>query len=111
MHVRLVESAIGKTLGQITTRIEQRLTGERARSGFRNALLRRGLAPSDDTNAGPRVTCAGVDGYAVIDGFPRLRRSDVALGIAEATYQVEARALVAFTVDAATVLDTFGGRA
>ncbi|MDE3775442.1 PD-(D/E)XK motif protein [Sinorhizobium meliloti] len=108
-HVRLVESVAGETLGQITARIEQRLNGERARSGFRNALLRRGLAPGGDTNAGPRVACAGIDCYAVNDGFPRVRRRDVALGIAEATYQVEVRALVGFAVNAVVVLDAFGG--
>ncbi|MBX5210787.1 PD-(D/E)XK motif protein [Rhizobium sp. NZLR11] len=108
-HVRLVESVSGDTLGQITTLIEQRLNGERARSAFRNALLRRGLLPGGDANAGPRVACAGIDGYAVSDGFPRLLRNDVSLGIAEATYQVEVRALAGFAVDMATVLDTFGG--
>ncbi|OOO33493.1 UNVERIFIED_ORG: hypothetical protein BTE55_09500 [Rhizobium sophorae] len=108
-HVRLVESVAGETLDQITARIEQRLNGERARGAFRNALLRRGLAPGGDTNSGPRVARAGIDCYAVNDGFPRLRRSDVALGIAEAAYQVEVRALVSFAVDAAAVLDTFGG--
>lgn len=110
-HVRLVDSVAGSTLGEIAGRIEQRLTGERARSAFRNALLRRGLLPGADIEAGPRVNCAGIDGYTVSNGFPRLLRSDVSLGIAEATYQVEVRALVGFAVDIATVLDMFGGTA
>ncbi|TWB45552.1 putative PD-(D/E)XK family protein DUF4420 [Rhizobium sp. ERR 922] len=110
-HVRLVDSVAGSTLGEIATRIEQRLNGERARSAFRNALLRRGLLPCGDIEVGPRVTCAGIDAYTVSNGFPRLLRSDVPLGIAEATYQVEVRALVGFAVDIATVLDMFGGTA
>lgn len=108
-HVRLVDSVAGNTLGEIAARIEQRLTGERARSAFGNALLRRGLLPGGDIEAGPRVSCAGMDGYTVSDGFPRLLRSDVSLGIAEATYQVEVRALAGFATDIAMVLDTFGG--
>ncbi|MBY5502338.1 PD-(D/E)XK motif protein [Rhizobium leguminosarum] len=109
LHVRLVESANGETLGQIATRIEQRLNGERARGAFLNALLRRGLAPGADTNVRPRVACVGIDAYAVGDGFPRLQRSDVALGIADATYQVEVRALVGFAVNTEALLHTFGG--
>jgi hypothetical protein len=34
--------------------------------------------------------------FRVTEGFPRLRRADAALGIAEASYEVEVRALAAF---------------
>lgn len=108
-HVRLIETQDGETMAQIAARIEQRLAGERARRLFRNALLRRGLAPSSDPEFGQRVTCAGIDLYQVRDGFPRLRRSDVALGISEATYQVEVRALADFAADTAMVMSMFGG--
>jgi hypothetical protein len=55
--------------------------------------------------------CAGIDFYVVRDGFPRLRRSDVALGICDAAYEVEVRALTRFTTDVAAVLSSFGGTA
>lgn len=109
-HVRLIEAADGETLDQIAARISARLGGERARGAFANALLRRGVPPGGPADAGPRVTCAGVDFYAVGEGFPRLRRSDVALGITEAEYQVEVRALTGFAADADTVLTRFGGK-
>lgn len=107
-HVRLVEASDGETLADIADRIETQLSGERARSAFRNALLRRGLAPGAD-DLGPRVRTAGTDFYAVREGFPRLRRGEVALGIADATYQLEVRALTGFQEDAAAVLSRFGG--
>lgn len=108
-HVQLIEAANGETLDQIAARISARLSGERARGAFANALLRRGVPPCGPADGGPRVGCAGVDFYVVGDGFPRLRRGDVALGIAEAEYQVEVRALTGFAADADTVLARFGG--
>lgn len=108
-HVRLTEAADGETLDQLAARISARLDGERARGAFANALLRRGVPPGVPANAGPRIACAGVDFYAVREGFPRLRRGDVALAIAEADYQIEVRALTGFAADAETVLTRFGG--
>lgn len=108
-HVRLIEAADGETLDHIAARISARLSGERERSAFANALLRRGVPPGGLADAGPRVGCAGVDFYVVRDGFPRLRRRDVALGIADAEYQVEVRALTDFAADAEAVLARFGG--
>lgn len=108
-HVRLIESPDGETLADIVDRIETQLSGERARGAFRNALLRRGLAPGTNDDVGPRVRLAGTDFYSVREGFPRLRRGEVALGIAEATYQLEVRALTEFRADVAEVLSRFGG--
>jgi hypothetical protein len=108
-HVRLIEVPDGETLAEIADRVEARLSGERARGAFRNALLSRGLAPGADADAGLRVQWAGTDFYAVREGFPRLRRSEVALGIAEAAYQLEVRALTAFQAESAEVLSRFGG--
>lgn len=108
-HVRLIEAADGDTLKQIAARIAARLSGEPARGAFANALLRRGVPPGPSPNTAPRVFCAGIDVYAVREGFPRLRRADVALGITEAEYQIELRALRSFTVDADAVLARFRG--
>lgn len=98
-HLRLIEVADGETLAEIAERIEARLGGERARGAFRNALLRRGFAPGPVADVGPRVRLAGTEFYVVRDGFPRLRRGDMALGIVEAEYQVEVRALSGFQAE------------
>jgi hypothetical protein len=107
-HVRLIEAPDGETLADIADRMEAQLCGERARGAFRNALLRRGLAPGADDDLGPRVRMAGTDFYAVREGFPRLRRGEVALGIADATYQLEVRALAGFQADGVAALSRFG---
>lgn len=107
-HVRLVELPDGETLGGIASRIEGKLSGERARGALRNALLRRGLTPGADPEDGPRVRLVGIDFYAVGEEFPRLRRGGVALGIADAAYWIEVRALPAFQADGATVVGRFG---
>lgn len=106
-HLRLVEATNGETLEEIADRIESRLGGERLRGAFRNALLRRGLAPGAVADAGPHVRLAGTEFYAVHEGFPRLRRGDVGLGIVEAEYQIEVRALTGFQVDAAAMFGVF----
>ncbi|NVN10476.1 PD-(D/E)XK motif protein [Nguyenibacter vanlangensis] len=108
VHLRLVEAADGETLGQIGNRIEARLENERSRRIFRNALLQRGVLPDAMPGDGVRVRCIGTEFYAVTDEFPRLRRNDVALGIVEADYQIEVRALSGFQADAAWVFGTFG---
>lgn len=109
-HVRLVEAPDGEALADIADRIETRLSSARERGAFRNALLHRGLAPGTDDDRGLRVRMAGTDFYAVREGFPRLRRGEVSLGIADATYQLEVRALTGFREDAGAVLSRFGGR-
>jgi hypothetical protein len=108
-HLRLVEAAGGETLAEIADRIEARLGGERARGAFRNALLRRGLAPGAVVDAGPQVLLAGTEFYMVREGFPRLRRGDVALGIVDAEYQLEARALSGFQTEGDAVFGAFAG--
>lgn len=108
-HIRLVEARDGETLAHIADRIEARLKGERARRDFRNALLRRGVPPGAISADGLQVRCVNIEYYTVREGFPRLRRGDVALGIVEADYQVEVRALSGFQVDGGVVLSAFGG--
>lgn len=110
-HLRLVEVPDGEMPEEIAARIETRLDGERARGAFRNALLRRGLAPGAVADPGLRVRLAGTEFYAVHEGFPRLRRGDVGLGIVEAEYQIEVRALSGFQADAAAMFGVFGGAA
>jgi len=108
-HVRLVEAADGETLAQIADRIEVRLGGERARRGFRNALLRRGVLPGAVPDDELRVRCIGIDFYAVSEGFPRLCRAEIALGIVEADYQIEVRALSEFHAEEAAVFGALRG--
>jgi hypothetical protein len=107
VHVRLVEQCGGESIIDIADRIEQRLGADRDRREFRNALLRRGLAPGADEPE-PRVRCLGLEAYIVRSGFPCLTRTDVPLGISEAVYDIDVRSLAAFLGHADAAFDAIG---
>lgn len=107
LHVRLIESPNGTTLGNIISDIMMQLE-EASRRTFENALLRRGLMP-DDTAArsSPRVEMRAIDAYHVGEGFPRLDRASVPHAVSEAQYALDIRALSGFLTSAPSVLARF----
>jgi hypothetical protein len=109
-HVRLIERTDGLSVIDAVDRIEARLTGDRDRREFRNALLRRGLAPNADQKE-PRVECVGIEIYVVSNGFPCLTGASIPVGISEVVYDIDVRSLAPFATDADGVLDKVGGSA
>ncbi len=108
LHVRLIESSSGRSMGDIINSLGQLLPEETGRRGFENLLLQRGLLPGDDiARSVPRVRLRTIDAYGVTDGFPRLVRSNLPTAITEATYTLEVRSISAFAVDTATTFDLF----
>ncbi len=108
LHVRLIETPNGRSLGDIIAAVSDLLRDDFNRRSFENALLRRGLLPGDDTaRSTPKVQLRTVDAYSVFDGFPRLIRSALPIAITEVTYTLEVRAISAFSADTAAVLDAF----
>lgn len=108
LHVRLVESPAGRSLRDIIAAVSDALPDDFNRRSFENALLRRGLLPGDETARNtPKIQLRTIDAYTVSDGFPRLIRSGLPIAISEATYTLEVRAVSAFSVDTAAVLDAF----
>jgi hypothetical protein len=107
LHVRLIESPDGTTLGTIVSDIMARLE-EPSRRAFENALLRRGLMP-DDTAArsSPRVEMRAIDAYRVEATFPRLGRRDVSQAITDAQYSLDVRALASFSTPISSTLGQF----
>jgi len=107
LHIRLIESPGGTTLGNIITTIMARLD-ESSRRTFENALLRRGLMPDDSAaRSTPRVEMRSIDAYQVGAAFPRLGRANVPQAVSEAQYALDVRALTAFSTSAASVLEQF----
>lgn len=106
VHVRLAEDPDGETLSGLVGRLERSFQVDRGRRDFRNALLRRGLPPDLDETLPPAFRLAGIDCYRVAPEFPRLRRRDVPAGIADASYELEARSLAGF---AAPLADATAG--
>jgi Putative PD-(D/E)XK family member, (DUF4420) len=110
LHVRLIESPDGATLGTIISDIMARLD-EPARRTFENDLLRRGLMPHDTAaRSGPRVQMRTIEAYRVEDSFPRLERSSVPQAVTDAQYALDLRPLVPFLTPAQAVLEQFQNR-
>jgi hypothetical protein len=107
LHVRLIESASGMTLGTIISGIMSRLE-ERSRRAFENALLRRGLMPDDSAaRSNPRVEIRAIEAYHVQEQFPRLIKSSVPQAVTDAQYSLDLRALASFSTAAPVVLHQF----
>lgn len=110
VHVRLIEAPDGRTLGDLIGDISRSFPDETSRRAFQNALLRRGLMPDDTVvRATPRVQVRSIEAYSVREGFPRLARSSVPSGVAEAVYSLEIRAIAGHAVDSGIVMSNFGG--
>lgn len=107
LHVRLIESPYGTTLGTIISDIMARI-GEPDRRAFENALLRRGLTPQDTSaRSTPRVEVRTIDAYRVPESFPRLARNSVPQAVTEAQYALDLRAVAPFITPTQPVLDQF----
>lgn len=107
LHVRLIESPGGTTLGNIISDIMARLE-EPSRRTLENALLRRGLMPDDSAaRSSPRVEMRAIEAYHVEPSFPRLGRANVPQAVIEAQYALDARALAGFSTPLASALAHF----
>jgi hypothetical protein len=110
LHVRLVETPEGQSLGSLIDEIEQALPGDGARRAFSNALLRRGLMPDDvGARGAPVVEQRNLAAFRVGSTFPRLTRSAVPGAIRDAQYDLELRGVDGHTVDADAVFSAFAG--
>ena len=110
LHVRLVETPGGLSLGGLIDQIEQALPGDGARRAFSNALLRRGLMPDDlGARAAPVVEQRSISAFRVGLAFPRLTRGSVPGAIREAEYHLELRAIEGQAVDVDAVFSAFAG--
>ncbi|MGE3778539.1 MAG: PD-(D/E)XK motif protein [Pirellulaceae bacterium] len=100
VHVRLVETPDGRSLGNVIAAVERALPDESARRAFANALLRRGLMP-DDTAArsAPLIDLRAFSAYAVGERFPKLVRTSVPAAVQDAEYSLELRAIDAYAID------------
>lgn len=110
LHVRLVETPDGRSLGDMIAAIEAMLPDDIARRAFSNALLRRGLMPDDvAARAAPVVALRSVSAFHVGPGFPRLIRSGLPAAVRDAQYDLELRSLDGHAVDSDAVFAAFLG--
>ena len=114
LHVRLIESSTGRSLGDVISAVNNLLPNSGARGVFENMLLSRGLLPVDEAARNdPKVQLRSIDAYTVSEEFPRLIRPMLPLAITEASYTLEVRALSPFGTDCTAAFQCFleGGNA
>jgi hypothetical protein len=112
LHVRLIESADGRSIEMLLADIMPQLPDYNSRRALDNALLRRGLMPDDNpARTRPRVQLRSLDCYRIDDKFPRIVRSDLPAGVLDATYVVDLQAIAPRACDSEEVLESFCGRA
>jgi len=108
VHVRLVETPDGRSLGHVIATVERVLPDESARRAFANALLRRGLMPDDlAARSAPLVDVRAFSAYAVGQNFPKLVRTTVPAAVQDAEYSLELRAIDAYAIDFEAVATEF----
>jgi len=101
-HVHLAEAPAGLSLPGLVSAIADDLqqNAPGALRGFRDALLASGYADVDaDLYLGRTYQPVGTRYYLVSPGFPRLTRSGIPQGVAEALYRLDLRAIQPHIVD------------
>lgn len=108
VHVRLVETPDGRSLGNVIAAVERALPDDGARRAFANALLRRGLMPDDlAARSVPVIDVRSFTAYAVGERFPKLVRAVVPAAVQDAEYSLELRAIDAHTIDFEAAITEF----
>jgi Putative PD-(D/E)XK family member, (DUF4420) len=92
------------SLNAMISLIESELSVAEAIEQFADKLAGMGYAPLAEYDR-PRFLVSGLQGYRVVDGFPRLIRSEVPTGITRVAYDIMLEAIAPFVCDDA---DMFG---
>lgn len=105
-HIRLVEAPTGLTLPTLVSAFRDDLqrSAPAALRPFSDALLAAGYADVDaEIYAALAFQLVEIMFYRVGEGFPRLTRSAVAVGITDARYRLDARALQPYRIEETAV--------
>lgn len=89
VHVRLYESAQGETVDEIVDDIEANLMDNDIRRKLSDALLRRGLDPTERRASDLRASLQHINTFHVTDGFPRILRHDLPAAVSEVSYALD----------------------
>ncbi len=107
-YVKMFETPNGRSLQNLVESITKRLPDEEAKRTLRNSLLSRGLMPDDNVAlSSPKFELRSIEAFTVSNSFPRLDREKLHVAITEATYKLEVRALVPFSVDTNSAINNF----
>lgn len=96
------DTGSGLSLNNMVELIDSELTDADAIEQFSDKLTGMGYVPLGEYDT-PRFIASGFQGYRVTDGFPRLIRSELPIGIAKVSYEVLLEAVAPFSCDAAEI--------
>ena len=91
-----------QSLNEIVAAAQTRLAEAEAVEALDRKLVARGYAPLPDYD-GPRFVVSDVHSYCVIDGFPRLMRSQLPTGISRVAYDIRLETIAPYECDDAAV--------
>jgi hypothetical protein len=95
--------AVGsRSLNEIVTAVQARLDEAEAVEAFDRKLVAHGYAPLPDYDQ-PRFIVSGIHSYRVVDGFPRLVRSQLPAGIDRVAYDIRLETMTLYECDNAEV--------
>ncbi|WP_419729200.1 PD-(D/E)XK motif protein [Lichenicola sp.] len=105
VHVTMTIDPAGRSLRDLVQFVRSAISAQdpTALAEFERKLLAAGFLESD-VIAETAFRVASTSYYRVVDGFPRILRSDVSIGVAEARYQLRVGALQPYRVEAAQAL-------
>lgn len=98
----LADAAGTCSLNEIITAVHARLGEADAVEAFDRKLIAHGYAPLPDYDQ-PRFVVSDVRSYRVSDGFPRLMRSQLPIGIASVAYDIRLETIAPYECDGAAV--------
>ncbi|MCB1972558.1 MAG: PD-(D/E)XK motif protein [Geminicoccaceae bacterium] len=101
----LPDATSAQSLNEIVAAVQARLGEAEAVEAFDRKLVAHGYAPLPDYDQ-PRFVVSDVHSYRVGDGFPRLTRSQLPIGIDRVAYDIRLEAIASYECDGAAA---FGG--
>ncbi|WKV52375.1 PD-(D/E)XK motif protein [Dickeya fangzhongdai] len=94
----LPEATAARSLNELIISVQTRLGEVDAIEAFDRKLVAYGYAPLPDYDQ-PRFVVSNMSSYRVGDGFPRLMRSQLPVGIAKVTYDIRLETIAPYQCD------------
>lgn len=100
----LPDAAGSLSLNELVTSVESKLDDAEAGTEFDKKLTDYGYAPLTEYDS-PTFLVTGIHTYEVLDGFPKLIRSEISAGIVDLSYSIELEVIAPYRCDNAKVFE------
>lgn len=100
----LADATGARSLNELVAAMQARLGQEGETESFDLKLVAHGYAPLPDYDE-PRFVVSDVCSYRIVDGFPRLIRSQLPEGVVKVTYDIRLESIESYMCDNTTVFE------